>query len=145
MSKPKPKPKVQTLTTRRTVNLPFSVVLKDFEVAKLAYLDNLEQDCINDPESLAMTHQMLVYAEPVWQLLLADEPLFQRFVLGHLLEDEQILTGAVLETARRIDEAHVRFFEANATDLFWDRFEFIRDMITSEKPNLDVHIGGTDQ
>lgn len=127
---------VKVLTTRRTVSLPFSVVLKDFQVAKAAYLDNLEQDCINDPESLAMTHEMLEHAEAIWLVLLADEPLFQRFVMGHVLEDELIFSGAVLAAAKRVGDDSVRFFEANGTDLFWDRYEFLRDMISSERPEL---------
>lgn len=127
---------VKVLTTRRTVSLPFSVVLKDFQVAKAAYLDNLEQDCINDAESLAMTQEMLDHAEAVWLLVVADESLFQRFVMGHVLEDEQIFSGAVLAAAKQVGDDSVRFFEANETDLFWDRYEFLRDMISSERPEL---------
>lgn len=127
---------VHVLTTRRTVSLPFSVVLKDFEVAKAAYLDNLEQDCLNDAESLAMTNEMLDHVAVVWPILLADEPLFQRFVMGHVLEDERIFTGAVLAAAKRVGDELVHFFEANETDLFWDRYEFLRDMISSERPEL---------
>lgn len=127
---------VKVLTTRRTVSLPFSVVLKDFEVAKAAYLDNLEQDCIDDAESLALTNEMLDHAKAIWLVLLEDEPLFQRFVMGYVLEDELLFTSSILTAAKLVGDDPVRFFEANASDLFWDRFEFLRGMISSER--LDI-------
>lgn len=62
--------------------------------------------------------------------------MFQRFVMGYVLEDELLFTSSILTAAKQVGDDPVRFFEANASDLFWDRFEFLRGMISSER--LDI-------
>lgn len=111
------------------VDLPIPIRVYDFDGARRSYLARLSEDCINDAHSFALTNQMLGYAEQIWPIVRHDKSLWTQFVCGLVLEREPILVGAVLEAARRVSDAAVAFFEADAHELFWDRYEFLRALI----------------
>lgn len=136
---------VQVLTSTREVQLPFTVTLMDFEVARAAYMERLDQACIDDPESLALTMAMVEHARKVWQVILTDDHLFLQFATGQVLDEDSHFKGAVLTAAGRLGEDVRQFFAANENDWFWDRYELFRDLIVSNRlclPGADGDANG---
>lgn len=127
---------VQVLTSTREVKLPFTVTLMDFEIARTAYLERLDQACIDDPESLTLTMAMVEHARKVWQVILTDDHLFLQFATGQVLDEDSHFKGAVLTAAGRLGEDVRQFFAANEDDWFWDRYELFRDLIVSNRLSL---------
>lgn len=125
---------VRVIAQQQTLHLPFTVILRDFQVAKAAYLERLKTDCVDDTDFMRLAMEMLVYAEAIWDVLLSKQPLFQKLILGFVIGDEARFQGAILDAARTISDEAVQFFEANETDLFWERYEFIRELVASATP-----------